>query len=224
MKRTQNRAIRRQQLIEATIATIAERGLSDTTLATVSKRAGLSHGIINFHFKSKEMLLAETLGFLAREHYDLWFTAMKAGEPDSAEQLTAIVEADFKESVCSLEKLAVWFSFWGQVKYRPAYLEAHNEFDILRSAELKRLCEEIIAEGSYEHIDATAAARRIEALIDGLWLNMLLYPQKVSRIEARDDVLDCLAELFPSHFLRPVRADCRLGPNRYERFEQKVSG
>nr|NIS43004.1 TetR family transcriptional regulator [Desulfuromonadales bacterium] len=50
--RTANREARRRQLIEATIASIAELGFTDTTLSTVTTRAGLSHGTINFHFTS----------------------------------------------------------------------------------------------------------------------------------------------------------------------------
>ena len=199
-RRTENRQIRRQQLIEATISSIADLGFSNTTLATVTKRAGLSHGTINFHFKSKEILFAETLGYLAQEHYDLWSAAMEESGPVPSKQMAAILKVDFEPSICSPEKLAVWFSFWGQAKYRPAYLEVHDRFDQQRAAELKRLCEEMICEGGYDHINAVAAARRIEALIDGLWLNILLYPEDISPAMARDDVFDFLAKLFPKHF------------------------
>ena len=199
-RRTENRQIRRQQLIEATISSIADLGFSNTTLATVTKRAGLSHGTINFHFKSKEILFAETLGYLAQEHYDLWSAALEESGPVPSQQIAAILKVDFEPNICSPEKLAVWFSFWGQAKYRPAYLEVHDRFDQQRAAELKRLCEEMIREGGYDHINAVAAARRIEALIDGLWLNILLYPEDISPAMARDDVFDFLAKLFPKHF------------------------
>ena len=59
--------------------------------------------------------------------------------------------------------------------------------------------EEIIQEGDYERMDALAATRRIESLIDGLWLNILLYPESTQRSAARDDVFDLLALLFPKH-------------------------
>ncbi len=207
-KRTENRDVRRRQLIQATIASIAELGFADTTLATVTKRAGLSHGTINFHFKSKMILFAETLGFLAREHYDLWRAEMKRAGPDPSDQLAAIIEVDFRSDICSTEKLAVWFSFWGQVKYRPAYLEIHDEYDKQRFAELQRICEALVLDGDYDHTNSTSAARRIEALIDGLWLNLLLYPKATRRTTARDDAFDALAELFPKHFARPIRDSC----------------
>src|SRR3546814_2953137 len=47
-ERTENAAKRRRQLIEATIDSIVEHGLSATTLATVSDGAGLSQGVAVF--------------------------------------------------------------------------------------------------------------------------------------------------------------------------------
>ena len=60
-KRTASKEERQLQLIQATIRSVAQNGLSDTTMATVSSEAGLSQGIINLHFQSKERLLVETL-------------------------------------------------------------------------------------------------------------------------------------------------------------------
>ena len=198
--RTATREARRRQLIEATIDSIAIRGFSATTLATVTKGAKLSHGVVNFHFNSKETLYVETLGYLAQEHYDHWHTAMEKAGPNPAKQLAAVIEVDFDHKITSIKKLAVWFAFWGQAKYRPAYLEIHNQYDQQRFAEMKRLCAEIVKHGGYSHIDSAFVARSIEALIDGLWLKMLLYPDAASRAEACDDCLTYLAGVFPEDF------------------------
>jgi TetR/AcrR family transcriptional repressor of bet genes len=45
-------------------------------------------------------------------------------------------------------------------------------------------------------------------MIDGLWLNMLLYPNTFRRTEARDNIFAYLGELFPHHFARlPAASD-----------------
>ena len=59
---------RRKQLIKATIKCIAKNGLSGTTMADVTKLAGLSLGIVNLHFETKEKLLVETLRFITDEY------------------------------------------------------------------------------------------------------------------------------------------------------------
>ena len=61
--RPETRERRREQLIRSTIDSIARRGFAETTLANVADGAGLSRGIVNFHFKSKDALLAQV-----REH------------------------------------------------------------------------------------------------------------------------------------------------------------
>lgn len=194
------REVRRQQLINATIDSISKRGFSGTTLATVTKGAKLSHGIVNFHFDSKEHLYVETLEYLAREHYECWLQAMLKAGPDSKQQLTAIIEADFAPHICSPKKLAVWFAFWGQAKYRPNYLKIPYKYDDKRFMELTRLCGEIVSEGSYGHLETASVARCIEAIVDGLWLNMMMYPKEVSREQARDDCFRFLSQVFFKHF------------------------
>ena len=198
--RAVSKEIRRQQLIDATIESIATRGFSDTTIAAVSKGANLSQGIVNLHFKNKETLFVETLGFLAKEHYDRWSDAVEKAGSDASKQLTALINVDFEPAICSPKKLAVWFAFWGQSKQRPVYLKVHNKFDMQREKEILRLCSQIAEEGNYERINAASAARRLVALVDGLWLCRLLYPKSVSRKQARDDCFTFLADVFPKHF------------------------
>jgi len=53
----------RELLITATLDSIAKRGFAETTLARVAKGAGMSRGIVNFHFASKDELFIEALRF-----------------------------------------------------------------------------------------------------------------------------------------------------------------
>ncbi len=208
--RTESRDVRRKQLILAAIDSISKRGFTGTTLKHVTSGAKLSQGTVNFHFESKEALYVETLGYLVNEHYKLWSESMRAARPDPADQLAAIIEADFNKKVCSAKKLAVWFAFWGQVKYRPNYLKIHNKHDEDRFVELTRLCGEIINEGSYSNLEAGQVARTLEALIDGLWLDMMLYPSARKHKENRNDCFNLLAKIFPKHFEHHLTAlsDC----------------
>ena len=165
--RTASREARRQQLIDATIDSISKRGFSGTTLETVTRGANLSHGIVNFYFRTKEDLYLETLGHLTGEHYRRWYGAMTRAGPDPARQLGAIVDADFDRTICSRRKLAVWFAFWGQAKYRPNYLRIHSRYDDERFEEISRLCREIAADGAYGGLDPESVARCLESLVDG---------------------------------------------------------
>ena len=63
---------RRRALIKATIAVIAKHGASGTTVSRVARQAGVSVGLMNFHFKSKERLLRETFRHLSEEYEQVW--------------------------------------------------------------------------------------------------------------------------------------------------------
>jgi len=74
--RTRTRDLRRAQVIEATIQCLAEQGFSRTKVTDVAARAGISHGLVLFHFQSKENLLAETLDYLSEEYRQNWQAAL----------------------------------------------------------------------------------------------------------------------------------------------------
>lgn len=199
-KRTAPREVRRLQLIMAAIDSIAKRGFSDTTLKHVTEKANLSHGVVNYHFDSKEALYDATLGHLAQEHYDLWTQHYDMAEPTAAHRLAAILSADFDKKICTHKRLAVWFAFWGQAKYRPNYLKIHNKADNERYSRIVALCAELIREGDYADLEVERTARTIESLSDGSWLCLMLYPKTADRDECREDCLHALTRFFPKHF------------------------
>lgn len=212
--RTASKEIRRQQLIDATIESISKFGISGTTMTTVTGFAGLSLGIVNFHFKNKQTLLEDTLRFLAKEHRDQWRRAMKAAGPDAAAQLLAIAEAQFHPSLYNRKKLAVWFAFYGEAAYRDSYRKIMSEMDAERWEISSGLCARIIEEGGYDVGQPGEIASTLEGLYDGFCLNILLYPGEFTRHDAKQRILGYFATTFPDHVDFPVQPDqeARAGP------------
>ena len=58
-RRTFIEEARRAQIIEAAIETIAEVGYAQASLARIAQRAGISKGVIAYHFAGKDELIAE---------------------------------------------------------------------------------------------------------------------------------------------------------------------
>lgn len=199
-QRTAPREVRRKQLIMAAIDSISKRGFAATTLRHVTEKANLSHGVVNYHFDSKEALYDATLGHLAQEHYAVWAQYLNAAGPSAAERLEAIIRADFDKKICTRKRLAVWFAFWGQAKYRPNYLKIHNSFDNERYDEIVACCAEMTPAGVNQEDRIARAARIIESLVDGAWLCLMLYPEINDREVSRDDCLHTLGNMFPNHF------------------------
>jgi TetR/AcrR family transcriptional repressor of bet genes len=200
--RTASKQVRRSQLIDATIDSIADLGIAGTTMNTVTERAGLSVGLANFHFQSKQRLLEETLLFLAREHHEQWYRAYSDVGLDAAAKLLAIVDAHFHPRICTRKKLSVWYAFFGQGGRRVVYRQLVDPMDEERFEVSTRLCEAIIAEGGYAGVSADHVARMLESLYDGLWLNMLMYPRRFTRQGSRAQIRRYLADVFPEHFAK----------------------
>lgn len=202
-KRTATKQERQLQLIRATIRSVAKNGLADTTMSTVAREAGLSQGIINLHFQSKDRLLVETLRYIADEYKTSWEKALDGAGPSPAERLAALVEVDFNMPVCDRNKLAVWFAFWGESKSRPTYRKLCATRDIQYRKELGALCQLLIEEGGYQGLDAMVLATGLSAMAEGLWLDLLISPRSITREQARNICLAYLASAFPRHFSVP---------------------
>jgi TetR/AcrR family transcriptional repressor of bet genes len=199
-RRTASKEERQHQLIQATIRSVAKNGLSDTTMATVSNEAGLSQGIINLHFQSKERLLVETLRFIADEYRESWERVLKRAGLSRAETLKELVLIDFKRPVCDPNKLAVWFAYWGESKSRPTYRKICEMRDVAYRKQLIDVLELLIEEGNYVDRDARTIASTLSAIGSGLWLDLLTSPRSVTRGQARNICLSYLASQFPKHF------------------------
>jgi AcrR family transcriptional regulator len=190
---------RRQQIIDATMRVLARNGYSQTTLANVAGEAGVSYGLVNFHFESKEKLLTETLLFMADEYRRNWQQALASAPDTPALKLAALLAADFNTSICTLDRLACWCSYWGEVQSRPIYQQECSANDDNYIQTLEMLCASITDEGGYA-VDAVRAARTLRFTSEGLWNDMLSMNEPYSRDEALKTLFSCAAVFFPKHF------------------------
>lgn len=197
--RKQPRDARRVQLIEATIETLATRGYARTTLTEVAQVARLSHGLVNFHFKTKDLLLAETLRYLAEEYRQNWLAAVEAAPSDPAARLDAMLSADFNPQIYTPSRLAAWCSFWGEAQCRPLYREECSSNDQEYIEHLEAACRALIAAGGYD-ADPVRVARVLRVTVEGLWLDLMTTREPYPRDEALATVYAAAAAFFPRHF------------------------
>lgn len=186
---------------------VARHGLADTTIATVAREAGLSQGIINLHFRSKEGLLTETLRYLADEYRSACQEAAAPAHMSPVAGLQAMVDLDFRRNICARDKLAVWFAFWGERKFRPTYRRICAKRDKSYKDMVRLMCARLCGRGGYPDVDPALVADGLSALTVGLWLDLLVRPDSMSRDTARRIALSYLADVFPHHFRQPVPID-----------------
>ncbi len=156
--------IRRRQLIDATLEAIHEDGIADATIARISRRAGLSSGIVHHYFTCKEDLLFETLRKLLSDIRRA--VGVRLAEADSPQaRLDAIIDGNFASEQFTPQAVSAWLAFWAQVPHAPN-LERLQRINSRRSlSNIRYALRQILAD---EDVDATAMA--LSALIDGLWV------------------------------------------------------
>ncbi|MGQ0567859.1 MAG: TetR family transcriptional regulator C-terminal domain-containing protein [Gemmobacter sp.] len=199
-RRAQAKVARRRALIEATITSIAEHGLSGTTIARVTEIAGTSLGLANFYFENKERLFEAVLQHLADVERGLWQDCAGDASLTPAERLVGLVDARFHARSCNPRTLAVWFAFWGDAGARAIYRRVVEATDDARLAATMDLIEHLEQDDPGPPRDPRQTALGLEAFYDGLWLNHLLYPADFRRLACRQRAIEHLSALFPRHF------------------------
>ena len=215
-RRAQAKVERRQALIDATIRSITDYGLSGTTIAKVTELAGTSIGLANFYFENKERLFEATLQHLADEERAVWQKLNDDAALTPAERLVALLDARFHPKVCNRQTLAVWFAFWGDAGARDIYRRVVGALDDERLNATVAIIQSLAVDATGAQRDPLQTALGLEAFYDGLWLNHLLYPAEFKRLGCRQRALDHLAALFPAHVsgLQTVASRAPGGPER----------
>ena len=201
--RSENKKNSNLKLISSTIKNLSKKGINELTMQDVSQGAGLSQGIVNFHFKSKELLLIETLRYISNEYLHSFQRSIVKTENDPRRKLIGIIENDFSKKICTREKITVWFTFFSEIKYKPAYHQICKERDLYYQSITENIFAELIKKENIK-LSKKNIARGFQALIMGLWLDQLEDPDTFSRIQAKKICFEFIKSNFPKQFKRII--------------------
>ncbi|EWS96694.1 transcriptional regulator BetI [Pseudoalteromonas sp. SCSIO 43095] len=160
--------VRRQQLIDATIESVAQKGLQATTINSISKNAGMSSGIISHYFGGKQGLIEATVRYLLSNLKDDLISKVDE-KTTPTQRLMFIVESNFALVQQRKDTTRTWLSFWAQSMH-------DKELHRLQNVNSKRLQSNLTV--SFKQLmplaQANLAAELTAAMIDGLWLRAVL--------------------------------------------------
>lgn len=193
----------RRLLIEATLDSIAENGISDTTVSRIVDRAGVSRGMIHLHFGGKDRLLEEAAKTFCGAYYAEMERQLAGIPDDPAETIMAIVRADLSEALLNERAVAIWHGFRGVARRSPAIAQ----YSDTRDARLRRMiCDAfhaLLDRGRHGGQDGSIAddiTLGTLALLEGMWTDFLTHPDTFSREAAVRIVTRFLAAMFPGRF------------------------
>ncbi|RWX55814.1 transcriptional regulator BetI [Photobacterium chitinilyticum] len=180
--------IRKPQLVEATMAVIDEVGLSGASVILISRKAGVSPGIINHYFGGKHGLLEETMRSVLRQLSATSIEHLRTVDKDDVTaRVKAIVAANFDGYQVESKVVKTWLAFWAQSMHDTSLhrLQRVNERRLLSHLrfELKKIL---------PSEQALFVAQGVAALIDGIWLRGALNPDGICPEKAQQIISDYL--------------------------------
>lgn len=179
---TENNEARRIQMLRAAAKLICERGFSDTRIADVAKRAGVSSALVIYYFGTRDRLLVDALRYSEQSFYT---TAqnMLAEVGSLRDRLsllirwTCVPDGEGDDEIPGAWGL--WFDLWAQAfrhdEVKAGRIEADARWrrmivDALESADSAEL---------KPTVDAKMFALEFAALLDGLSIQVALEDPEV---------------------------------------------
>ncbi|HVK54067.1 MAG TPA: TetR/AcrR family transcriptional regulator [Burkholderiales bacterium] len=127
MSRRPNTEQRRSEIVQALLSAIAEHGYEKATIQLIAQKAGLTPGLLHYHFKTKAEILLElvkTLAALSNERYVAF--AESATTPE--ERLLAYIKARLaKGEGADPHAVAAWVMIGAEAVRQPEVREAYQE-------------------------------------------------------------------------------------------------
>jgi AcrR family transcriptional regulator len=173
---------RREEILRATVAQIAERGVAAIRVADVATALGVSTALVFYHFRSKDRLVAEAFAYAARR--DLDRLAQVAGSGGSARQRLLRALRLYHPSGSAAPGWRLWIDGWSAALREPELRRVCRRLDLRWRDTIAGLIAEGVAAGEFDCPDPEAAAWRITALIDGLSVQTTVHRGVLTRRKA----------------------------------------
>jgi betaine-aldehyde dehydrogenase len=203
--------MRRRQLVEVTIDSLAELGYVGTTLAQIAARAGVSPGLVAHYFHDKEGLLEAAFRSLARRVAGQVRTRLgKVSTPRG--RIQAVIDANLAPEEFDQRTGSAWLAFWGQVLHVEGLKRVQTVYQRRTLSTLRNALRRLLPPEQ-----AQSLAAMIAAMIDGIWLRAALSGWREADSEsARATLTAFVDEQLHSDAPEPSRA--ARAPGSGERF------
>lgn len=178
---------RRRELAEALWRVVVRGGAGSVSVRTVAAEAGWSSGALRHYFPEQADLIASAMALVTER-----VTArIQALEPEGTlfEKVLALVEQLVPLDEERRIEAEVWFSFVTQARLDPRLEELTK--DVFR--ETRDFLALIVSQAGIRESETV----RLHALVDGLSIQLLLYPGLLTAEEVHEELARHLRQIMP---------------------------
>jgi AcrR family transcriptional regulator len=106
--------LRREQILKAAHEVALRRGIDGLTVRAVAARAGLSHGLVLFHFKRKGQLGLALLDRVLETTLTLRMPDHIGAIPNPRERLQALFRHEMRRVSVEPRRIRLWLEYWAR--------------------------------------------------------------------------------------------------------------
>lgn len=114
-------AFRRAQIVEAATRIIARKGFHNATLAEVESEAGISRGMMTYHFPTKDAMVLAVFDSLIDRLRETTARHLRARTPRGRERIERLIDAMIVEHPPDGEFQSLLYTFLAQLAHRDDY-------------------------------------------------------------------------------------------------------
>ena len=171
-------AVRRGQIIKAAYAVAAAKGLDAVTVRDIARKAGISHGLVLFHFETKEQLVLALLDWLLETTTVLHITDDIARIPQPLDRLHALLHREMHRLSSEPRRIRVFFDFWAKgIRDPEIRSKMRGELDRYRDA-FRPIAEEVLKSEPrrFAQVSAAGLAAVAVSFIKGCAVQSMIDP------------------------------------------------
>lgn len=185
---------RRQEILEAAVEIIAERGLCDTRIADVAERARASPALVLYYFDSKDRLLTEALAHAEDRFYLQAFHEL-TGMERAGDRLVELVDRSFPPVAGpdTVGDWALWIELWSRALRDPQAARKREALDRRWRTTIADIVRDGQRSGEFADVDADDFALRLSGMIDGLAIQLVMKDPEATPERVRRACLEAAA-------------------------------
>lgn len=186
---------RKAAILEATSRVIVANGVDSTRLADVADEAGVSVGLIQHYFRTKERLVLETFRAAIEENREAWRRCV-AEDDDPLARIARLARFISTDDDFGLA-WGLWVEFYAaSTRNRELRKHVHRIMNVWRELFTESIVDGIDRGVLRPTSDVDDAVTRIVALTDGLAIQTLLGLYEMTTGLMESMILDAVADLF----------------------------
>ena len=173
---------RRRQILQAAYDVAARRGLDALTVRRVAARAGLSVGLVLFHFEVKDELIIAVLDHVLATTTVLHMTDDIAALPSPRERLLALLRREMVRLSSEPRRIRLFFDFWALgIRHQRIRAKMQAELDRYREAFRPIAADVLRAEPArFAGVTADGLAAVAVSVIKGCAVQSMIDPDNVN--------------------------------------------